>query len=87
MASSGDSEVPSHALMMLPAWLANGDPARLLSQAGLWGERVADRDNLWQVRTEESCLRVRPRLVAIDHLAGPGVAATAHIDTPQPRSN
>jgi hypothetical protein len=76
MASSVDSEVPSHTLMMLPAWLANGDPARLLSQAGLRGKRVADQDNLWQVRTEESYLRVRPRLVTIDHLAGPGVTAT-----------
>ncbi|KAA1008088.1 hypothetical protein FVA95_28585, partial [Pseudonocardia sp. EV170527-09] len=66
--------LPTRAVLRAPRWLANGNPAQHLRNAGLHNRPVPGAADSHEVQTEESYLRRRrPGLIDVEHLAGPTV--------------
>lgn len=55
--------------LFLPEWVWGGNPPGLLDAAGF--RFKAASNSAYTIKTEESYLRTEPRLVALDHVAGP----------------
>jgi hypothetical protein len=67
-----DQPEPKTALVDLPSWLWGGDPSSgFWARAELHGRIEDQAADVWRVQTQERYLRRRPRLVTVDHLAGP----------------
>ena len=60
-----------HAFVSLPSWFWNGDPARLLEEAGM-EVRKDPTDGRSTVQTVENYRRQAPSLITYKHIAGPG---------------
>lgn len=63
--------LPTAATLTVPAWISQTGPEPFATEAGLRWNAVNGSPGRWRLRTEESYRRVRPELVAIEHLAGP----------------